>query len=119
MTKSGLGFGASAKPRLWMAAAATLLAAFVTATALMRSGDSRQARAAATSSDNPANPKPHKQGGAAPAHAIQANSPAAPFTQFNLIVYRVGDGSAGLTPNATAVFLDEYTTAGEIGRAHV
>ena len=112
MTKSRLGFGASAKPRLLVAAAATLLAAFVTATALMRSGDSRQAKAASTSSDSPANPKLHEQSARAPAHALQANSPAASFTQFNLVVYRVGDGSAGLTSNATAVFLDEYTTAG-------
>src|SRR5229473_4413821 len=103
MTESGSGFGASAKPRLLMVVAATLLAAFVTATALMRSTATRQAKADTTSADNPANPKLHKQGGAAPAHALQANSPAAPLAKFNLIVYRVGDGSAPLTSAAAAV----------------
>jgi predicted extracellular nuclease len=39
-----------------------------------------------------------------------APAPSAPFTSGNLVVYRVGDGSAGLTANATAVFLDEYAT---------
>jgi len=34
------------------------------------------------------------------------------FTLGNLVVYRVGDGSASLNGNATAVFLDEYTPAG-------
>src|SRR5438128_598176 len=34
------------------------------------------------------------------------------FTQGNVVVYRVGDGSAGLASSATAVFLDEYTTGG-------
>ena len=37
---------------------------------------------------------------------------AAGFTAGNLVVYRVGDGSAALNSNATAVFLDEYTPAG-------
>lgn len=37
---------------------------------------------------------------------------ASTFGAGNLVVYRVGDGSAALTANATAVFLDEYTPAG-------
>jgi DNA/RNA endonuclease G (NUC1) len=34
------------------------------------------------------------------------------FAPGNLVVYRVGDGSAALSANATPVFLDEYTQAG-------
>ena len=37
---------------------------------------------------------------------------AAPFTPGNLAALRVGDGSATLDNSATAIFLDEYTTAG-------
>ena len=37
---------------------------------------------------------------------------AAGFTAGNIVVYRVGDGTASLTNAATAVFLDEYTPAG-------
>src|SRR6476646_382680 len=37
---------------------------------------------------------------------------SAAFTPGDLVVYRVGDGSASLTGIATAVFLDEYTPAG-------
>ena len=37
---------------------------------------------------------------------------AAPFTPGNLVVVRVGDGSAALTSGATATFLLEYTPAG-------
>lgn len=36
----------------------------------------------------------------------------APPTPGNLMIYRVGDGSAALSANATAVFVDEYTTGG-------
>jgi len=43
-----------------------------------------------------------------------ATMSAAPFTPGNLVVYRVGDGSAVLTNAATAVFLDEYTPAGAL-----
>ncbi|MEO8672664.1 MAG: DUF3616 domain-containing protein [Tahibacter sp.] len=39
---------------------------------------------------------------------------AAPFTPGNLVVYRVGNGSAALGSAATAVFLDEYTPAGAL-----
>ncbi|HTF37712.1 MAG TPA: BACON domain-containing carbohydrate-binding protein [Blastocatellia bacterium] len=38
--------------------------------------------------------------------------PLASFTPGNLVIYRVGDGAAALSSAATAVFLDEYTTAG-------
>ena len=37
-----------------------------------------------------------------------------PFTIGNLVVVRVGDGSAALTSAATAVYLDEYTTTGTL-----
>lgn len=37
---------------------------------------------------------------------------AAPFNVNNLVISRIGDGSAALSGNAQAVFLDEYTTAG-------
>ncbi|HEV7239113.1 MAG TPA: ExeM/NucH family extracellular endonuclease [Thermoanaerobaculia bacterium] len=36
----------------------------------------------------------------------------APFTPGNLVIYRVNDGVAAIGANGTAVFLDEYTTAG-------
>jgi hypothetical protein len=39
---------------------------------------------------------------------------AAPFTPGNLVIYRIGDGGAGLSTAATAVFLDEYTPAGAL-----
>jgi hypothetical protein len=39
---------------------------------------------------------------------------AAPFTPGNIVVARVGDGSAGLTSAATEVFLDEYTPSGTL-----
>jgi len=37
-------------------------------------------------------------------------APSAALTSGNVVVYRVGDGSAALSANATPVFLDEYTT---------
>jgi hypothetical protein len=37
---------------------------------------------------------------------------AAAFTAGDIVVYRVGDGTAGLTSAGTAVFLDEYSSAG-------
>ncbi|MCU1347361.1 MAG: polymorphic outer membrane protein, partial [Acidobacteria bacterium] len=37
---------------------------------------------------------------------------AAAFTPGNIVVYRVGTGAAALGSTATAVFVDEYTTAG-------
>jgi uncharacterized repeat protein (TIGR01451 family) len=39
---------------------------------------------------------------------------AAAFTPGNIVVYRVGDGSAALSNAATAVFLDEYTPSGTL-----
>jgi hypothetical protein len=39
---------------------------------------------------------------------------AAPFTPGNVVVYRIGDGTAGLSNNGNAVFLDEYTSAGTL-----
>src|SRR5438067_9892638 len=39
---------------------------------------------------------------------------AAPFTVGNIVLYRVGDGSAALAGTGTAVFLDEYTPAGTL-----
>ena len=39
------------------------------------------------------------------------------FTPGDLVVYRVGDGSAALSNAATIVFLDEYTPAGTLVRS--
>ena len=39
---------------------------------------------------------------------------AAGFAAGNLVVYRVGDGAAGLGSTATVVFLDEYTPSGTL-----
>lgn len=39
---------------------------------------------------------------------------AAAITPGNLVIYRVGDGSATLGSTATSVFLDEYTTSGTL-----
>jgi len=39
---------------------------------------------------------------------------AAPFTPGNIVVARVGDGSAALTSASTEVFLDEYTPSGTL-----
>jgi hypothetical protein len=41
----------------------------------------------------------------------------AQFTPGNLVIYRVGDGTAALTNTGTAVFLDEYTPAGTFVRS--
>jgi len=43
---------------------------------------------------------------------LPATRAASGFTAGNLVIYRVGDGTAALGSTATAVFLDEYTTAG-------
>lgn len=40
--------------------------------------------------------------------------PPRPFTLNNLVVYRVGDGSAPLTNGAAKVYLDEFTPAGQL-----
>src|SRR3954470_8582522 len=39
---------------------------------------------------------------------------AAAFTPGNIVVYRIGDGSAALSNLATPVFLDEYSPAGSL-----
>src|ERR1041385_3031396 len=44
--------------------------------------------------------------------ALAAPLAPSPFTSGDLVVYRVGDGSAALGSGGTAVFLDEYTPAG-------
>ena len=46
-------------------------------------------------------------------HLSQAAN-AATITPGNVVLYRVGDGSAALGTTATAVFLDEYTPAGTL-----
>lgn len=43
---------------------------------------------------------------------IAGSASGADFTTGNLVVYRVGTGSGALASAATAVYLDEYTTAG-------
>ncbi|QLE56024.1 DUF4347 domain-containing protein [Nostoc sp. TCL26-01] len=42
------------------------------------------------------------------------NAILAPFTKGNLVVVRVGTGSAALSTAATAVFLDEYSASGTL-----
>jgi predicted extracellular nuclease len=49
---------------------------------------------------------------ATPRDATAALRPHTAFTSGNLVVERIGTGSAALSSAATAVFLDEYTTAG-------
>jgi uncharacterized protein YjiK len=39
---------------------------------------------------------------------------AAPFTNGNIVVYRIGDGASSLLNTGAAVFLDEYTPAGSL-----
>jgi hypothetical protein len=43
-----------------------------------------------------------------------ATASAAPLTSGNLLIYRVGDGSAALGTTAAPVYLDEYTTTGTL-----
>jgi hypothetical protein len=45
---------------------------------------------------------------------LPALASAAPFTPGNIVVARVGDGTAPLSTAATAVFLDEYTPGGTL-----
>lgn len=45
---------------------------------------------------------------------LSTTANAGPITAGNLVIYRVGDGSAALGNTATAVFLDEYTPAGSL-----
>jgi hypothetical protein len=44
--------------------------------------------------------------------ALTGIAAAAPFTPGNVVVYRVGNGAAGLLNTGAAVFLDEFTAAG-------
>jgi hypothetical protein len=44
--------------------------------------------------------------------ALEDRTTPAPFTAGDLVAVRVGDGSGALTGNATATFLDEFTTGG-------
>lgn len=46
--------------------------------------------------------------------ATATTSLAAAITPGNIVVYRVGDGTAGLTTTAAAVFLDEYNASGTL-----
>jgi hypothetical protein len=45
---------------------------------------------------------------------LGTGSQAASFTPGNIVVYRVGDGTAALVNTGNAVFLDEYTTTGTL-----
>lgn len=45
---------------------------------------------------------------------ITANAFAASFTQGNIVLVRMGDGTATLGSTGTAVFLDEYTPGGSL-----
>ena len=45
---------------------------------------------------------------------LEDRSVPAAFTPGNLVVYRVGDGTAALSATAATVFLDEFTTAGAL-----
>src|SRR5579862_6037484 len=48
------------------------------------------------------------------AQGTVSTSRAASFTPGDLVVYRVGDGSAALSSAATAVFLDDYSATGTL-----
>ncbi|MBK8285225.1 MAG: hypothetical protein IPK97_10315 [Ahniella sp.] len=65
---------------------------------------------------DPMHPIPKASGLAAAIVLLMAGSAAvaAPFTPGNLVVARVGNGAAILSNASTAVFLDEYTTAGTL-----
>jgi hypothetical protein len=47
-------------------------------------------------------------------HLVCLPAAGAPFTGGDLVVYRVGTGSANLTTAATAVFLDEFSPSGTL-----
>jgi hypothetical protein len=48
------------------------------------------------------------------ANAVQAQAASTAFTPGDLVVYRVGTGSAALNGNAAPVFLDEYSPSGTL-----
>jgi len=45
---------------------------------------------------------------------VSASAQAAPFSAGNVVIYRVGDGTAMLSNTGSAVFLDEYTPTGTL-----
>lgn len=45
---------------------------------------------------------------------IASGTHAAPFTQGNIVVYRVGDGATALANTGNAVFLDEFSPSGAL-----
>ncbi len=45
---------------------------------------------------------------------VASGALAAPFTPGNVVVYRVGDGAAGLLNTGAAVFLDEFSPSGAL-----
>jgi hypothetical protein len=49
--------------------------------------------------------------------SINSNAQA-PFTQGNLVVYKIGDGTNALTNGAFPINLDEYTTGGTFVQSH-
>lgn len=85
--------------------------------------DDRQAAAAATSVSDTATAVSDVPAANAPAAPAQDQPVAAPqpaaaaFTAGNIVVYRVGNGTATLTSAATIVALDEYDTAGNLLQA--
>jgi hypothetical protein len=50
---------------------------------------------------------------------LVANFAPVPFTAGDIVVYRIGDGTAQLTNIGSIVYLDEYTTTGTNNRAPV
>jgi hypothetical protein len=89
---------------------ASLLAAFGTATALMRGQSDWPSRYAHTSSVLSAitHPRLSQQPNA------NQNASAVGFTSGNLVVLRIGDGTASLSSAAAAVFLEERATNGSL-----
>src|SRR5437870_5688900 len=105
MKQAGLRLRAFATARLIVVVStAILIAVLSTVTALMRSSGRWRPSVSSASSSSPIRSKSQTD--------IAQNSLAVPFTFPNLVIYRVGDGSAALSGNATPVFLDEYTMAG-------
>lgn len=85
--------------------------------------DDSQTAAAATSVSDSATAASAALAATAPAAPAQDQPVAAPqpaaaaFTAGNIVVYRVGNGTAALTNAATIVALDEYDTAGNLLQA--
>src|SRR5207244_1340900 len=48
---------------------------------------------------------------------FSAPAPAQPIAPNDLVIFRVGDGTAALGTTATPVFLDEYTPTGTLVRS--